>query len=322
MTEKKTQEQIIKMKSRLTKFQDQITNMIRDISMTSETSNVYWNKKIAELKNEYNKIKWTFKSFSTDILSKDFENKLKAALEKIKGMKSLKNYKALLIYKELKYKEFINTDRISNMKANSIKLALTDFALGIDNGVKRMTGLIRGTQQKLINEKQINKMIETGFEKKKTWQGSMKKLYNSLEEGKIISILCKDGITRNYDPKYYAEMVVRTRMRENKTNITKQTALEYDTDLVQVSSHNTTCPICQEYEGKIYSIGGLSKDFPALDEEPPYHPHCLHLLIIQFREILENRGIEQFTAFSNGEIDAPPYIPSYIPISERKDRVS
>jgi hypothetical protein len=317
MTDIKTQQEINDMKFKLSKYQDKINDIIKDISTSQETSSVYWTKKISELKAEYNNIKWIFKSFSTSILERDFQNKLKITLDKIKGMKSLKNYKATLIYKELKYKEFLNTDRITNLKANGIRLALTDFSLGIDSGIKKMTGLIRGTQQKLISEKEINKQIETGFDAKKTWQGSIKKLYNAIDEGKVISILCKDGITRNYDPKYYAEMIVRTRMRESETNITTQTALYYDTDLVQVSSHNTDCPICQEYEGKIYSIGGLSKDFPQLDEEPPYHPHCMHILIIQFREILENRGIEQYQAFSNGEIDNPPYIKSYIPIKDR-----
>ena len=107
-------------------------------------------------------------------------------------------------------------------------------------------------------------------------------------------------------------------MRESETNATIQTATTLGSDLVQVSSHNTTCDICAQYEGKIYSINGVSKDFPRLEEEPPYHPNCRHLLIVQFREVLELRGIEQYTAFSNGKIEKPPYIPSFVPIKERK----
>lgn len=317
-TDKNTQLKINEMKLKITKIQDRINYLVKNMTATDETSNVYWTKQISDLKKEYEKIKYTFKYFSTDILERDFDLKLKDSLEKMKGLKSVKSYKFILTYKELKYKEFMNTDRISNMKKNSLKLALTDFAMGIDNGTKRLTGLIRGTQQKLMTEKQINKTIERGFEEKRTWDRAVKKLYDALEPGKVITILCKDGITRNYDPKYYAELVVRTRMRESETNITTQTALAYETDLVMVSSHNTDCQICQEYEGRVYSIGGLSKDFPQLDEEPPFHPHCSHLLIVQFREILEHRGIDQYQAFSNGEIDAPPYIPSYIPIADRK----
>jgi hypothetical protein len=303
------------MKEKIKVHQNKINNMITEVMTTRETSSVFWTKKLSEIKKEYEEIKNIYKSFSGIIIDRDFKIKLQATLKKIQSLKTLVGYK------KIKYDEFKNTDRITNTVNNSIKSSLTDYATGIDNGIKKLAGVLRQTQQKLITERAINNAIEEGFDTTKTWAGSKNRLLlemlNKIKDGNIIAITDKNGNQRNYDASKYAELVVRTRMRESETNAIKQTALAYDTDLVMVSSHNTSCPICQEYEGKIYSIGGLSKDFPQLDEEPPFHPNCLHLLIVQFREILEQRGIEQYQAFSNNEISAPPYIPSYIPISDR-----
>lgn len=321
MTDKITQEQILTMKSRFETHQKKINKLIMIIKTSKETSSVFWSKINRQIKSEFNDIKWIFKDFSTRIIEREFGRSLKDIVEKMNSFKNIKKYQSILIYKELVYKEFKKTDRIVNMLANQKKIALTDFYLGLDSGEKKINGLIRGTQQKLIEEKAINNTIEKGLERpeSRTWQNSMKLLKDSLlEKGNIITILCRDGKIRNYDVGKYAEMVVRSRIRESETNQTKLTAVDLGTDLVQVSAHNTTCNICAQYEGKIFSIGGVSKDFPKLSEEPPYHPKCKHLLIIQFREVLELRGIEQYTAFSNGKIEKPPYIPSFVPIKERK----
>jgi hypothetical protein len=54
---------------------------------------------------------------------------------------------------------------------------------------------------------------------------------------------------------------------------------ELDFDIVQISSHNTTTPVCQKYEGKIFSLRGQTPGLPILDVTPPFHPNCLHILL-------------------------------------------
>lgn len=105
-------------------------------------------------------------------------------------------------------------------------------------------------------------------------------------------------------------------MEANNTAVIN-TALDVGADLVQVSSHNTDTPLCQEFEGKIYSISGKDPDFPALEEIPPFHPNCLHSLTVVFREVLERRGIDDYIAFSNGQTETHPTRESHIPVSER-----
>lgn len=304
------------MKEKISIHQKNISNMIDEVMTTRETSSVYWTKTLSKIKTEYEEIKKIYKSFSSVIIEKDFQIKLQGVLKKIQNLKTLAEYK------KIKYEDFKNTDRITNTINNSIKSSLTDYANGIDSGVTKLAGILRQTQQKLITEKSIDRAIEDGFDTSKTWAGSKNRLLlellQKIKDGKIITITDKNGNQRNYDAANYAELVTRTRMRESETNATMQTALTYETDLVQVSSHNTDCKICSQYEGKVFSIGGSSKDFPILDETPPFHPNCMHLLIVVFREILQNRGIEQYQAFSNGDIEKPPYIPTYIPLKERK----
>jgi hypothetical protein len=54
-------------------------------------------------------------------------------------------------------------------------------------------------------------------------------------------------------------------------------------DLVKMSSHATTCPVCAVYQGRVYSISGRSKEYPALsvvfrNGYNNIHPNCRHVV--------------------------------------------
>lgn len=76
----------------------------------------------------------------------------------------------------------------------------------------------------------------------------------------------------------YTEMVARTGTREAMSAATKNRLLEAGQDLVTISDHNTQTEICQEYEGKTFSLTGATPDYDVLDQEPPFHPNCQHVL--------------------------------------------
>lgn len=94
----------------------------------------------------------------------------------------------------------------------------------------------------------------------------------------------KDGqkqiqLTKTWQLDKYAEMVARSTTREatNRGTLNQLEALGYD--LVQVSEHNSPCPLCAQYEGRVYSILGDDKRFPPLDdmfdgEFCNIHPNC------------------------------------------------
>ena len=137
--------------------------------------------------------------------------------------------------------------------------------------------ILRLTQQKVLDERQINELISEGIvqgetrvavSRRLTW-----KLQEELEEGAKIVI---NG--RNYDPKKYAELVARTRTREAVTEGAIRSAEEFGVFLFQWSVHENACPVCQQYQGKVYAMTE-GTGFPLLTVRPPAHPRCEHTLL-------------------------------------------
>lgn len=187
---------------------------------------------------------------------------------------------------------FVNFDaRIHVGAVNVLVDQLTIDLLGANDSMqKNITRFIRSTQQKIIEDTQISRMVAQGIIEGQTRRNISDRIYDEfqkrLTDGRLIVI---NG--RNYDPEAYSKMVARTRFMEASNQASVNSALQYGLDLVQVSVHSGACPICQPFQGKIYSISGADKDFPLLDQRPPYHPHCRHVLLPINRESLEERGL-------------------------------
>ena len=99
-------------------------------------------------------------------------------------------------------------------------------------------------------------------------------LFGMLEDDEFIEI---NG--RMYRMKKYAELVARTTMREAQTAATLDLCREYENDLVIISDHGCDCDLCEQYEGKTYSISGRSMKHPMLPDSPPFHPNCKHSML-------------------------------------------
>lgn len=151
------------------------------------------------------------------------------------------------------------------------------MATAADAGQRNIERLFRVTQQRAISEVEVNRALARGLIEGGA-PGHLrsqleKDLRKAIGEGRVLEI---NG--RKYDPGKYAELVARTRTREANSLGTIQTMRRYGQDLVQVSDHDTETALCNQYEGKIYSVSGTSKQYPALTDYPPYHPNCLHVL--------------------------------------------
>jgi hypothetical protein len=119
---------------------------------------------------------------------------------------------------------------------------------------------------------------------------------SKILEAKLEAELGEEGLInirgRNYALDTYAELVARTRLREEQSKATIDLCGEYECDLVEFSQHATSCGECAPFEGQVYSISGESDRFPALTdaETPPIHPNCRHSITptteiaIRFRE--------------------------------------
>ena len=83
---------------------------------------------------------------------------------------------------------------------------------------------------------------------------------------------------KQYNAAKYSEMVVKVASREAHTEATLKRLAENGQDIVQVTTHKTSCDICKQYDGQKYSISGETEGLPRLEATPPFHPNCRHLI--------------------------------------------
>lgn len=193
--------------------------------------------------------------------------------------------KRLKVTKAVRFDSQIHKDAVTLLVDNTTLDLLTA------NGTikQQVTRFVRQTQQQVIEDSQISKRIAEGMIEGETRKQISDKILSDftkqLDEGKFITV---NG--RNYDPEAYSRLVARSRFTEASNNANVNAALQYGVDLVQVSVNSGSCDICDEFQGKIFSISGNDPDFPALEDRPPYHPNCRHQLLPVTRESLEDRG--------------------------------
>lgn len=85
-----------------------------------------------------------------------------------------------------------------------------------------------------------------------------------------------DRIGRKWTPKAYSEMWCRTRNSEIADEVLVDDMDEVGLDIVRITDHNTTTPICIQFEGKYFSMFGRTPGLPKLRIRTPFHPSCKH----------------------------------------------
>lgn len=149
-----------------------------------------------------------------------------------------------------------------------IEDAYLDFADGIE-GVKRAgREFISEISKMKINERIIVGQIKG--ESLFTIKREVKKL---IEKHGFTALIDRGGKRWKIDQ--YAEMLVRTHVIKANGAGTKNRLLQNKVDLVEISKHANACPICQPYEGNIYSLSG-NDNKRAKAPELPIHPNCKH----------------------------------------------
>ena len=132
-------------------------------------------------------------------------------------------------------------------------------------------------------------------------------LIDTFIDNKITTIKTKTGRNINIDS--YAETVARSTTREaaNVARIEHVTA--NGRNLVKMSSHATTCPICAPLQGRVYSIDGKDDRYPSLDVAfsggyANIHPNCRHVILPYVKELDSNAS--RTREFSNRSFDIDP----------------
>lgn len=120
--------------------------------------------------------------------------------------------------------------------------------------------------------------------------------YDKVE--KVVAYHNQDGTIRAYhDIASYNSMVYNTNLTSGAWNETIKYCYENDTNIVYVEPHPFSCPLCQEWQGKFYSLTGKSKNYPNIElayKGGLKHPNCKH-------NITTNVGQKETSHYSSNE---------------------
>ena len=99
-----------------------------------------------------------------------------------------------------------------------------------------------------------------------------------------------DNAGRSWNLQSYTEMATRTNVGQAALEGHMNRMTENNQDLVVVSAHVESCPICDPWEGRIMSISGNSDKYPPVQEaidDGLYHPNCGHNLTAYIEGLTE-----------------------------------
>lgn len=129
-------------------------------------------------------------------------------------------------------------------------------------------------------------------------------LVNRLVNEGVFGIITKSGRVIQLDS--YGALVARSTSREatNLGTINQMRSLGYD--LVKMSSHATSCPVCSSLQGRVYSINGENPQYPKLSIAykgiyANIHPNCRHVLLPYIPRLADNPIADM--AYSNRPFD-------------------
>ena len=138
----------------------------------------------------------------------------------------------------------------------------------------------------MLQKKQLRKLMQTDI---LTGNSQLTILQKELTQSLIHEGIggITDKLGRVIPFTTYAELLSRSIVAETQNTCVLNVAKEHNKDLVIMTKHNTACPVCQKYEGKVYSITGKDKRYPKLKSIPGFnkgynniHPRCRHRISV------------------------------------------
>lgn len=177
----------------------------------------------------------------------------------------------------------LNTRQIELIARN----ATGDFNKAINIIGRRTQDMIRTVTLEATAQK-----LSTG----QTVRQMQKSLTEIFKAQNVFSVPYKNGASMPI--KKYAEMTARSTTAETQNKAQTTQATEWGYDLVEMTSHSPTCPICAMYQGRVYAITkeAANGKYKAPDGTPlmfPYlydtafakgyetiHPNCRHRIAI------------------------------------------
>lgn len=147
-------------------------------------------------------------------------------------------------------------------------------------GVSRSANLLLGRAVRQMITQKLAKNIVGGDALRQV----KSEIKGILQEQGLDALIDKGG--RRWSLDRYAEMLYRTKVVEARNRGLINRVAENGYDLVQVSRHPSSCPLCAPWQGKILSLTGQTKEFNGesvatlaqAEQDGLFHPNCRHAI--------------------------------------------
>lgn len=217
-------------------------------------------------------------------------NKINSKYNKIEKNRTSKGYKKVKDKVVETNKKTISSEKIKftekDLSDLLFKLDKTSQIKAKDKFIRIITNYYK-TTLKTAKKEYIS--IDDYLKKKLTQ-------YDKVE--KVVAYHNQDGTIRAYhDIASYNSMVYNTNLTSSAWNETINYCYENDTDIVYVEPHPFSCPLCQEWQGKFYSLTGKSSKYENIENAYKgglKHPNCKH-------NITTNVGQKETDDYSSDE---------------------
>lgn len=151
------------------------------------------------------------------------------------------------------------------------------------SGVKRtsMAMLNKATRQR------VTAILAEGKITGDTKRAISDRIAGELKQG-LTALVDKGG--RKWSFEAYADMLTRTQLVKAANEGVMNTLAKGGYDLVQVSEHANSCPLCAPYQSEILSITGNHPDYETVDDARAgglFHPNCRHRLLPYHESLAE-----------------------------------
>jgi len=273
---------------KLKKVEDDIYRLMINSMANAKMSTAYWRTQTVKLNLLYKEMNVLFADWAKVQIPARYKRSLSLIKQRITATK------AIIETGKKGLTQLLSSSASTQIVFGLYNSGVESFLSSSLSGRRLLKNLFIASQQTLVDESLVNIAVGAGFEMGNLRQA--KTLLKSMFESPAWKMVDERHFVQagkyKYRPHYYAEMVARTKFHQAHSQATLIQSQNYGTDLVEVSSHNTTTRICIPFEGNIYSIRGSHPVFPPLPDSPPFHPNCLHLMYPTFESGLITQGIK------------------------------
>lgn len=198
-------------------------------------------------------------------IEKDAKYEISEAVEKA--------YKSGVISAEKDFKLPQTVMRDIEVPANIQKLVLESENLITNMNLR----VLRDVDDKFrMIQAKASELAVAGVE---TRRQAMQRMLNMMADEGLTGFVDKAG--RKWTASAYSEMATRTVTARSAITGHLDRQERAKRDLVLISDHSGSCPLCAEFAGRVFSVSGDDPKYPSLDHARAgglFHPNCRHTL--------------------------------------------